>query len=511
MKDLPYSLKETILRNVIDTAPFPIGVYTGHKMKIVLANQCMIKTYGKGPDVIGTNYTEILPELENQQIFDQLREVLHTGKPYEAKNARVDIVVEGVLKPHYFNYNFTPIFDSEGEIFGVMNTAADVTELNVARQQTLEIEKKLRLAVESSQLGTFEIDINKGIVAGSRRFASFFESKNRELDLNVMVAMIHTDDQPIWHQAIRELWETGDLHCEVRVASNGIMHWMRFSGTLSDSDDKENVIVGIAQDITEQKKNAQELLELVEQRTVELRRSNDDLKQFGHVVSHDLKEPVRKMLMYSNILKQNTVEGKDPRISQYAHKINKSALRLTEMIDSILNYSSSGSPDLEETVDLNDIIESIKEDLEIKIAEKSAVIEYSKMPVVRGSKILMHQLFYNLIANSLKFSRDNFNPHIKINHTADAESLKITVADNGIGIATGDSQRIFNAFERLHSKDQYEGTGLGLALCKKIVERHGGKMRNIDSESQGAVFEITLPATLYRIDRKPHQYNSAIT
>lgn len=494
MMDLPDSVKENVLRNVIDTAPFPIGVYTGYKMKIVLANQCMIKTYGKGPDVIGTNYTEILPELENQQIFDQLREVLNTGKPYEAKNARVDIVVDGVLKPHYFNYNFTPIFGPEGEIFGVMNTAAEVTELNAAKQETVEIEKKLRLAVESSQLGTFEIDINSGMITGSKRFTNFFELENQKLNLSSLASMIHTEDTAIWHDALNGIWDTGDLHCELRVTSNKKLHWMRFSGTLSESDNKENTIVGIAQDITEQKKNAQELLELVEQRTAELKRSNDDLKQFSHVVSHDLKEPVRKVLIFSNILKEDTADEQTSRISQYASKINKSALRLTEMIDSILNYSSTGSPDLRETVDLNHIIESIKEDLEIKILEKHAVIEHSKMPLITGSKILFYQLFYNLIANSLKFSRDNYNSYIKVVHTMDTENLKITVTDNGIGIPAKDSQRIFKAFERLHSKDQYEGTGLGLSLCKKIVERHGGKMKNIDSENQGAVFEITLPA-----------------
>lgn len=496
MMELPDSVRENVLRSVIDTAPFPIGVYTGEKMKIVLANQSMIRTYGKGPDVIGTNYTEILPELENQQIFDQLREVLHTGKPYEAKNARVDIVVDGVLKPHYFNYNFTPIFGTQGEVYGVMNTAAEVTELNVARQQTIEIEKKLRLAVESSQLGTFEIDINKSLIAGSKRFISFFELEERDLTLEAMVSLIHAEDTALWHNSIKGVSDTGDFNCEIRVIINEKLHWMRFSGTLSESDNKENIIVGIAQDITEQKKNAQELMQLVEQRTLELKRSNDDLKQFGHVISHDLKEPVRKVLLFSNILKDDINNGSTPKISQYADKINKSAARLTEMIDSILNYSSAGSPDLEEVVDINYIIESIKEDLEIKILEKHAVIEHSKFPLIRGSKILFHQLFYNLIANSLKFSRDNYDSYIKIDYSIDAENLKIRVADNGIGIAAENSQKIFNVFERLHSKDAYEGTGLGLALCKKIVERHGGKMMNIESESAGAVFEITLPAAI---------------
>ena len=166
------------------------------------------------------------------------------------------------------------------------------------------------------------------------------------------------------------------------------------------------------------------------------------------------------------------------------------------MIDSILDYSSAGSPDLEEAVDLNDIIESIKGDLEIKILEKHAVITYSKLPLLKGSKILFHQLFYNLIANSLKFSRDNFDSRINIDCSRDEDHLRIIVSDNGIGIAVEDSEKIFNAFERLHSKDRYEGTGLGLSLCKKIAERHGGEMKNIKSEDPGAVFELILPITV---------------
>ncbi|MBZ4034240.1 PAS domain-containing protein [Flavobacterium sp. 17A] len=496
MTNLPESMRESVLRDVIDTAPFPIGVYTGYNMKIVLANKCMIKTYGKGPDVIGTNYTEILPELKNQEIFEQLREVLHTGRPFEAKNARVDIVVEGILKPHYFNYNFTPIFDVEGKVYGVMNTAAEVTELNVARQQTIEIEKRLRLAVDAAQLGTFEIDTDKGTITGSKRFLSFFE-KDSEISLSDLNGLIYTEDLALWQDALKNLTRMGDLNCEIRAAVNDTLYWLRFSGSLSESDNKENIIVGIAQDITQQKKNAQELLQLVEQRTMELRRSNDDLKQFGHVISHDLKEPVRKILLFSDILKQETAKGQQmPRISQYANKLNKSAERLTEMIDSILNYSSAGSPEVEEEVDLNETIERIKEDLEIKILEKSAVIEHSKLPTVKGSKILFHQLFYNLIANSLKFSRESFDSRIKIQCSTDEGNLRITVSDNGIGIAPENSIKIFNAFERLHSKDQYEGTGLGLSLCKKITERHNGQLKNITADGSGAVFEMTFPSDI---------------
>ncbi|GGF29493.1 PAS domain-containing sensor histidine kinase [Flavobacterium limi] len=497
MIELPDALREKILREVIDTAPFPIGVYTGHKMKIVLANQCMIETYGKGPNVIGQNYTEILPELENQLIFEQLRDVLKTGIPYEAKNSRVDIVVEGVLKPHYFNYNFTPIFGEDKQVYGVMNTAAEVTALNVSRQQTIEIEKRLRLAVESSQLGTFEIDLENGIITGSKRFLKFFGTPiKNSLTLPAVQKYIHSGDKNLWEESVEKMYSKGQLQCEIRIKIENAVQWIRLSGTLSESDNKENIIVGIAQDISEERQHSEELLKLVEQRTAELKRSNDDLKQFGHVISHDLKEPLRKISMFSNLLLESADSSHLSKIMQYAQKINKSSARVSEMIDAILNYSSSGSLDLNEIVDLNEVLQSVNEDLELKIKDKNAIVEYASMPHLCGSNTLLYQLFLNLISNSLKFSRPGSDPIIKIEYQTTHESLHIFITDNGIGIAAENSQRIFNTFERLHSKDEYEGTGLGLSLCRKIVERHKGEIKLIPSENQGAVFEIIFPINI---------------
>ncbi|HEY0060118.1 MAG TPA: PAS domain-containing protein, partial [Flavisolibacter sp.] len=135
---------EQQVRSLVASAPFPIGVYEGKEMRIRLANQSIIDVWGKGPDVIGKLYTELLPELQNQKIFQQVDSVFETGKPFHAKNQRVDIEVEGQLKSFYFNYSFTPVFDSEGKVFAVMNTAADVTDLNEAHMRIEESEKNLR-------------------------------------------------------------------------------------------------------------------------------------------------------------------------------------------------------------------------------------------------------------------------------------------------------------------------------------------------------------------------------
>jgi len=144
---------EQSIRALVESAPFPIGVYEGEKLRITLANQSIMDAFGKGNDVIGKLYTDILPELENQQIFDQIHYVRKTGIPFHAKNQRVDIEVEDKLKAFYFNYSFTPLFDSEGKVYAVMNTAADVTELHQAKQQVEDSEKRFRDSVAQAPLG----------------------------------------------------------------------------------------------------------------------------------------------------------------------------------------------------------------------------------------------------------------------------------------------------------------------------------------------------------------------
>ena len=166
------------------------------------------------------------------------------------------------------------------------------------------------------------------------------------------------------------------------------------------------------------------------------------------------------------------------------------------MIDGVLTYSSVNATEAKiESVDLNSIIENITVDLEVLISKKDGQITYDQLPVIEGSEVLLYQLFYNLINNSLKFSRTDIAPKIHVGTTqaVDPEELILTVADNGIGFDKQYADRIFESFTRLNTKDQYEGTGLGLSLCKKIVQRHGGRIEANSKPGAGATFVIHLP------------------
>ena len=169
------------------------------------------------------------------------------------------------------------------------------------------------------------------------------------------------------------------------------------------------------------------------------------------------------------------------------------------MIEGVLKYATIDTADHQlEQVDLNEIIQNIEADLELIIHEKNANVEIAKLPRVWGNALLIYQLFYNLINNSLKFSKESEHPRIQISALASEKKpgfTEISITDNGIGFSNANAEKIFDTFSRLNSKDKYEGTGLGLALCKKIVDRHNGKIFASGTENIGAVFTILLPTT----------------
>jgi PAS domain S-box-containing protein len=245
------------------------------------------------------------------------------------------------------------------------------------------------------------------------------------------------------------------------------------------------------------RKQVEEMLEkTVQERTMELQRSNQDLQQFGHVISHDLKEPVRKIITFANRLNYELASNMSDSVKLYIDKILSSGQRMTHMIDGVLSYSMiDSSQDEQELIDLNAIVDDIKKDLDLLLHEQHVTIKAEKLPPVRGIRIHIYQVFYNLINNSIKFRKQDEDPVIWIRSERDEDNnmVKILLQDNGIGFDQQYAGMIFKAFQRLHPKSRYEGTGLGLALCQKIIERHGGKIEARSEAGKGATFIIHLP------------------
>lgn len=236
----------------------------------------------------------------------------------------------------------------------------------------------------------------------------------------------------------------------------------------------------------------------------ELEKSNRDLEQFAYVASHDLQEPLRKIKTFSELSEKNI---QHPEIlKRYLEKISASATRMTDLIKAVLNYSRlTRTDDITVPVNLNDIIRQIVGDLELYIEEKKAVVEIEQLPIVKGVPLQLNQLFLNLMTNSLKFN--DREPRVEIKcllipaaalskgskHQQETDFVQISFADNGIGFDQQYAEKVFSIFQRLHPADQYPGTGIGLALCKKIVENHGGHIAVESKPGEGTTFYIYLP------------------
>jgi light-regulated signal transduction histidine kinase (bacteriophytochrome) len=260
--------------------------------------------------------------------------------------------------------------------------------------------------------------------------------------------------------------------------------------------------VSMQRDITSIVKLTEELKKSNEQ----LKRSNEDLQQFAHVTSHDLKEPVRKIKMYGDILSENFANYLPDKGKDYLLRIDKSASRISAMIDGVLKYATIETSDqfLEDT-DLMEIIDNIVEDLEIPIKENNSKIEFSGLPRIKAYPTLIYQLFYNLINNSLKFRNIEIDPVINLSRSEltneeqgefGVDYFKINLTDNGIGFDQAYAEKIFESFTRLHPKDKFEGTGLGLALCRKILLRHNGFIKASGELHKGTIFSIFLPKAI---------------
>ena len=226
--------------------------------------------------------------------------------------------------------------------------------------------------------------------------------------------------------------------------------------------------------------------------TEELERSNRDLEQFAYIASHDLKEPLRMVSSYTQLLAEE-YEGKlDEEADKWMKYATDGAKRMQQLIDALLQYSQVGRADAPmEPVDLQETVELVLANLEVTRREANAQIEVDSLPTVRGSRTELMRLFQNLIGNALKFHGED-NPVIAVSCEAQGENWEITVEDNGIGIEPEYRERIFQIFQRLHTRDEYPGTGIGLSMCKKIVEHHGGHIWIESVPGEVTTFHFTL-------------------
>jgi two-component system CheB/CheR fusion protein len=246
------------------------------------------------------------------------------------------------------------------------------------------------------------------------------------------------------------------------------------------------------------------------QANLNLERMNAEMKQLAYIASHDLQEPLRKIITFSDLLKKNTGTQLDAKAKEQVEKIVESSLRMKQLVEDFMRYVNTEVSEKKfKPTDLNFILKDVLQDFDSVMTNSNAQVNGNHLPEISAVPVQMKQLFHNLISNSVKFKKKSVPPVINIDSRIlpskelgkylklrnNADYVEITFRDNGIGFGKKFSEQIFAIFQRLHEKEKYDGTGIGLALCRKIVHNHDGEIFAESSEGKGATFRIILPVT----------------
>ncbi|MBB1283025.1 PAS domain S-box protein [Flavisolibacter sp. BT320] len=523
---------EQNFRLLVEQAPVAMNVVRGPKYILEIINPSMLEILGKKKDeVLYKPVFESMPELRNQGFEALLLYVYKTGKRISANEHRIQFEREGQTITRYLNFVYEPLKDQEGKVNGLMAVALDVTEQVTARRKIEESSEELQLAIEVANLGTFRLDILRNQAAYSQRIMEWFGFSEQGVSLDVFASYIHPEDRSKLLQALEQSYRSEeksqhDVVYRVVHPETGVMRFLHsFGRTYFTQDGNPYLLVGMIQDVTpqilwqqRQKENETELQKRVSERTIELenlnhelKRTNANLEEFAYAASHDMKEPIRKIHLFTDRLKQELSDKLTTEQEFLFSRVENAAKRMGLLIEDLLTYSHvSKGMSHQEVVDLNTKVRNVLEDLEVEIDEKKAVISVAQLPIISGHKRQLQQLFQNLIGNALKYSKPEVPPEItitakKVNGsetslqmTAEAARQQfhlIEVSDNGIGFDQEDAERIFNVFTRLHGNAEYKGTGVGLSIAKKVVENHQGFIWAESQPDIGTTFKILFPIT----------------
>ena len=519
---------ETRLRNILSQSLMAIAIFKGPEMAITFANDVMLDVLGKGNTIVNKPLLVAVPELKDQVFPKLLKDVYTSGVAFEGFETKATLIRNGKAEETYFNFVYQPYKEVDNTITGITVLATEVREQVLAKRQIEEIESEqkklaahLKLATDSAKVGVWSLDVVSSKLEWSNihKILWGYDVKREGLMYEDWHKLIVPEDKELaFHKIEESKVNKGIYEVDYRInrENDGAVVWMKSTGQyLYDEFGEAHTLSGITIDITEIKSFTGELERQVKVRTTLLKKSNEAMKktnmqldQFAHVASHDLQEPLRKILTFSMRLQDTHKEELSADAKYCLDKIENASSRMSKLIRDLLNYSRVlDHKKLFMQTDLNETLKNILNDFELLIQEKKAQIKVAELPIIDAIPLRMNQLFYNLISNALKFSIEEVPPIINITSRTLSEKeikryptlnpskpyVEIIFKDNGIGFEQKYSEKIFTIFQRLHDKENYVGTGIGLALIRKIAENHNGLTFAKAKENKGATFHVILP------------------
>ena len=463
-------------------------------------NQAYLDLVGYGRDEISTHtYQDLTPEkwrAGEAEIIET--QVMRRGfsDEYEKEYVRKD----GSIAP--ISLRTILVRDLDGRPVRFMGIVRDITELKEKEEALRASEKRYRSLFDLSHDGVVFVGLDGPVEEANDAYLDMLG-----YDLDELIGVTYQQLTPTRWAAMeaeiveKQLMSRGytDEYEKEYIRKNGSVFPIAVRSILVRDEAGTPVrIMGIVRDITEQK----QAKEALERHARDLARSNEELEQFAYVASHDLQEPLRKIRAFGALLAEEKRESVDEEGRQYIDFMTDAAARMQTLVSDILALSrvtTAAQPF--EDLPLSNVFDTVLSDLSVSLEEADGQVDVAEAPTIEADRTQMDQLFRNLIGNALKFRKPGVASRVTVRMAAEAEPLPavpgpahtIVVSDNGIGFEPSQGSKLFQPFKRLHARHQYEGAGIGLAICEKIVLRHHGQITATGTPDEGATFTVTLP------------------
>jgi len=478
------------------SASAPIGIFqTDAAGRYVYTNPCWREIYGLTlAESQGSGWSRAIHPKDRVLVRAAWEEAAQAGQGF-CHEFRIVTPTDAV---RWIRVHAKPLSGNVGELLGYVGTAEDITANKQAEEALRRSEERWQLALQGTNDGIWDWKVQSNMCFLSPRFKEMLGIAEHEAvdRFEYWIQRIHPEDIERVQQEIRDHFskKVPFFTAEYRMREKGDSYrWVLARGqALWDDAGYAVRMVGSISDISARKKIEEEKATIAER----VMKSNQELQNFASVASHDLQEPLRKIQAFGEQLWDDYLRELPEEGREYLQRMLSAADRMQSLISDLLRLSqvtTKARPMV--SLDLTHVAHEVVEDLEVRVTQSDGQVEVGALPMIQADVSQIRQLFQNLISNALKFRRQGVKPIVTISGTLTGGGswCEIHVADNGIGFDPKHLARIFMPFQRLHTRQAYEGSGMGLAICRKIVERHSGTITATSTPEQGSTFVITLP------------------